>query len=64
MIGIQIGERGEGRAGPVGKEMMARGVLVTVPGAHTIRLLLPYFAGEAELGQIWETLAQSVEATA
>jgi acetylornithine/succinyldiaminopimelate/putrescine aminotransferase len=63
MIGIQIGERGEGRAGPVGKEMMARGVLVTVPGAHTIRLLLPYFAGEAELGQIWDTLAQSIDAT-
>ena len=64
MIGIQIGERSEGRAAAVGDEMMDRGVLVTVPGGHTIRLLLPYFAGEAELGQIWRVLAQAVEATA
>jgi acetylornithine/succinyldiaminopimelate/putrescine aminotransferase len=63
MIGIQIGERSEGRAAKVGSEMMARGVLATVPGGHTIRLLLPYFAGREELGQIWDVLAQAVEAT-
>ena len=64
MIGIQVGERGEGRAAKVGTEMMARGVLATVPGGHTIRLLLPYFCGRDEIGQIWDVLAQAVEATA
>lgn len=62
MIGIQIGERSEQRAAAVGDQMMARGVLATVPGGHTIRLLLPYFADRALLEEVWDILAASIEA--
>ena len=60
MIGIQVGEREAAIAGAIGKEMMARGVLVTVPGGHTIPLLLPYFADAELIGEVWDTLAAAV----
>ncbi|MCA9693804.1 MAG: aminotransferase class III-fold pyridoxal phosphate-dependent enzyme [Nannocystaceae bacterium] len=57
MIGVQIGEASDRQAASVGDAMMDRGVLVTVCGGHTVRLLLPYHAGREELAQIWRTLA-------
>ena len=53
-----------GRAGPLAKAMAAQGVLVTTPGKHTVRLLLPYFAGRAELAEIWGALGRAIAATA
>ncbi len=64
MIGIQVGALDGGRAVRVGEAMMDRGVLVTTPGGHTVRVLLPYRAGRAELEILWRTLAEAVAATA
>lgn len=64
MIGIQLGERSERRAKDMGEALRERGVLVTVPGGHTVRLLLPYAADEPELRQIWAALASAVAGTA
>ncbi len=60
MIGIQIGAREEARATAVGDALMERGVLVTVPGGHTLRLLLPFFAGADLLEEIWDHIAAAV----
>jgi 4-aminobutyrate aminotransferase-like enzyme len=64
MIGIAIGEPNAKRATAVGDAMLERGVMVTTPGAHTVRLLLPYGAGRAELQLVWDTLEQALAATA
>lgn len=59
MIGIQIGEPSQQVATAVGNRLMhEHGILVTVCGGHTIRLLLPYRAGQAELVEIWTALAK------
>ncbi len=64
MIGIQIGAREDRAAGPLnGALMNEHGILVTVCGGHTVRLLLPYRAGEAELRQIWRAIATSLQST-
>ena len=63
MIGIQLGEPEDKRAEHVAEAMARNGVLVTVCHAHTVRLLLPYRAGEAELAEIWRALRTSVEQT-
>lgn len=58
MIGIQIGEASEQAAKAVGERLMdEHRILVTVCGGHTVRLLLPYRAGEVELRQIWRAIA-------
>ena len=62
MIGVQLGEIDEGRAGALSDPLMERGVLVTVPGGHTLRLLLPYFADESVLGEFWSILGDVVAA--
>jgi acetylornithine/succinyldiaminopimelate/putrescine aminotransferase len=64
MLGIQIGEPEDQRAAPLAKAFGERGILVTVCGGHTVRLLLPYWAGETELGEAWTGLAEAIRATA
>lgn len=62
LIGVQVGRPGEQIGSAVGDRMMRdHGVLVTVCGGHTIRLLLPYRAGPAELREIWRAIARSTE---
>jgi acetylornithine/succinyldiaminopimelate/putrescine aminotransferase len=59
MIGIQIS--GESQpAAPLGDAMQKLGVLVTICNGHTVRVLLPYAAGEAELRQVWATLRRAL----
>jgi acetylornithine/succinyldiaminopimelate/putrescine aminotransferase len=61
MIGIQIS--GESQpAAPLGDAMQKLGVLVTICSGHTVRVLLPYAAGEAELRQVWTTLKRALAA--
>lgn len=63
MIGIQVGRAGEQIGNAVGDRMMREhGVLVTVCGGHTVRLLLPYRAGPAELREVWRAACRSAEA--
>ncbi|NVB37514.1 aspartate aminotransferase family protein [Pseudenhygromyxa sp. WMMC2535] len=57
MIGVQVGALDAGRAKVLGPALQEAGVLVTTPGGHTLRLLLPYAAGEAELREFWAALA-------
>lgn len=64
MIGVQIGAPEDQRAAPLGQAMPDEGVLVTVCGGHTVRSLLPYHAGEAELREFWAALRKSLEVTA
>lgn len=59
MIGVQVGALSEGRAKAIGPAMADEGVLVTTPGGHTVRSLLPYAAGEAELRELWSALARA-----
>ena len=59
MIGIQLGEPRDERAKAITPALMAEGVLVTTPGGHTVRLLLPYAAAEPELREIWTALARA-----
>lgn len=62
LIGVQVGEPGEQIGSAVGDRMMRdHGVLVTVCSGHTIRLLLPYRAGPAELREIWRAIVRSTE---
>ena len=61
MIGIEIAATSASDAQPaaaLGDAMQAKGVLVTICSGHTVRVLLPYHAGAAELRQIWTTLRQ------
>ena len=63
MVGIQVGKPGEQIGNAVGDRMMREhGVLVTVCGGHTVRLLLPYRAGPAELREVWRAACRSAEA--
>lgn len=59
MIGIQLGALEDGRAKQISDALTDEGVLATTPGGHTVRLLLPYSAGDAELREIWTALAQA-----
>lgn len=59
MIGIQLGGLRDDRAKAIAPALMAEGVLVTTPGGHTVRLLLPYAAAEPELREIWAALARA-----
>jgi acetylornithine/N-succinyldiaminopimelate aminotransferase len=59
MIGVQLGGLEDGRAKQIGETLTDEGVLATTPGGHTVRLLLPYAAGEAELGEIWAALGRA-----
>jgi acetylornithine/N-succinyldiaminopimelate aminotransferase len=59
MIGIQLGGLRDERAKAIAPALMAEGVLVTTPGGHTVRLLLPYAAAELELREIWTALARA-----
>jgi 4-aminobutyrate aminotransferase-like enzyme len=43
--------------------MRDHGVLATVCGGHTIRLLLPFRAGEPELREVWQAVSRAAEAT-
>ncbi len=62
MIGIQIDRPENKAAGPLGTELMHKHrILVTVCGEHTVRLLFPYGAGEAELREVWNALANCLE---
>ena len=61
MIGVGIGAPSEKLAAPLGARMPELGVLVTVCGGHTVRSLLPFFAGEEELGVFWSTLHRALE---
>ncbi len=62
MIGIQVGSPGESIANDVGDRLMRdHGVLATVCAGHTIRLLLPYRAGEPELREVWSALCHALE---
>ena len=60
MLAIQVGECGEDLAAPLGAKLAQRGVLVTTPGGHSVRLLLPYRAGKEELSEIWEALGDAL----
>ncbi len=63
MIGVQVGAIGAGRAKHLGAAMIDEGVLTTTPGYHTVRLLLPYAAGERELREFWAALRRALVAT-
>jgi acetylornithine/succinyldiaminopimelate/putrescine aminotransferase len=54
MIGIEV----EGDATPLGTALGERGVLATICVGTTVRLLLPYRAGAAELQEIWGRLGE------
>lgn len=64
MLGIQVGARDQGRAAPLSQVLMDEGLLVTVCGGHTVRLLFPYAAGEEELRQAWSMIGRAIRATA
>ena len=49
----------QGRAKQLGPALTEAGVLATTPGGHTLRLLLPYAAGEVELRELWAALARA-----
>ncbi|PRQ01344.1 aspartate aminotransferase family protein [Enhygromyxa salina] len=59
MIGVQIGGLDDGRAKQIAPALIEAGVLATTPGGHTLRLLLPYRAGETELREIWQAMARA-----
>jgi acetylornithine/succinyldiaminopimelate/putrescine aminotransferase len=62
MIGIQVGRPGEQIGTAVGDSLMRdHGILVTVCSGHTIRLLLPFRAGEAELREVWRAVSRAAE---
>ncbi len=62
MIGIQVGSPGEQIGTAVGDRLMRdHGILVTVCSGHTIRLLLPFRAGEAELREVWQAVSRAAE---
>ena len=62
MIGIQVGAPGEQIGNAVGDRLMRdHGILATVCSGHTIRLLLPYRAGEAELREVWTAVRAAAE---
>ena len=64
MIGIQVGRPGEQIGAAVGDRLMREhGVLVTVCGGHTVRLLLPFRAGEPELREVWQAVVAAAEAS-
>ncbi len=62
MLGVGIGAPDEKLAAPLGARMPELGVLVTVCGGHTVRSLLPFFAGREELAKFWATIIQALEA--
>lgn len=64
MIGVQVGAPADQRAKKLGAAMIDEGVLTTTPGNHTVRLLLPYAAGEKELHEFWAALRRALAATA
>jgi acetylornithine/succinyldiaminopimelate/putrescine aminotransferase len=64
MIGVQVGAPAEQRAKQLGAALIDEGVLTTTPGYHTVRLLLPYAAGEKELREFWAALRRALAATA
>jgi acetylornithine/succinyldiaminopimelate/putrescine aminotransferase len=64
MIGLQIGDPEAKRAAPLARAMMDQSILVTVCGGHTVRFLLPYWAGQDELREAWTGLRQALAATA
>ena len=59
MIGIEIGGAAQSAA-PLGDILQRLGVLVTICGGHTVRILLPYHAGETELREIWTALRRGL----
>ena len=62
LIGVQVGRPGEQIGTAVGDRMMRdHGVLVTVCGGNTIRLLLPYRAGSDVLREVWRAISRSLE---
>lgn len=63
MIGVQLGELDAGRAAAITPALAAAGLLATTPGGHTVRLLLPYVAGEAELLEAWRAIATACAQT-
>ncbi len=64
MIGVQVGAPADQRAKQLGAALIDEGVLTTTPGYHTVRLLLPYAAGEKELREFWAALRRALAATA
>ena len=62
MLGVGLGAPEDKIAAPLGSRMPELGVLVTVCGGHTVRSLLPFFAGREELTKFWSTLKQALEA--
>jgi acetylornithine/succinyldiaminopimelate/putrescine aminotransferase len=64
MIGVQVGAPADQRAKQLGAALIDEGVLTTTPGNHTVRLLLPYAAGEKELREFWAALRRALAATA
>ena len=68
MIGIQLrpsaARHGEQIGTAVGDRLMRdHGILVTVCGGHTVRLLLPFRAGEPELREVWQAVSSAAEAS-
>ena len=68
MIGIQLrpsaARPGEQIGTAVGDRLMRdHGILVTVCGGHTVRLLLPFRAGEPELREVWQAVSSAAEAS-
>ncbi|MEE9382414.1 MAG: aminotransferase class III-fold pyridoxal phosphate-dependent enzyme [Nannocystaceae bacterium] len=60
MIGIQIGQRSEKAGNQVARHLAESGILVTVCGGHTIRLLFPYRVGHAELETVWQAIGAAL----
>jgi acetylornithine/N-succinyldiaminopimelate aminotransferase len=59
MIGVQVGALADGRAKQISEALAEEGLLVTTPGGHTIRSLLPYAADEPVLREVWEAIGRA-----
>jgi acetylornithine/succinyldiaminopimelate/putrescine aminotransferase len=61
MIGLEIEGSAAEPAAPLAAAMRDQGVLVTICVGKTVRLLLPYRAGEPELRDIWIALGRALD---
>ena len=61
MIGIEINGEGDAPAAKISGLAQKHGMLVTVCAGKTVRLLLPYGAGESILAEAWRILGKALD---